>query len=375
MSENRMQRVTAEIDLDAVASNLSEVRRRLGPGVKVMGVVKANAYGHGAVGVAERLVAEGADWLAVGEVTEAVELRRAGISLPLLILGPTLTKNIPVVVRYRVSVTVTDVGFARRLDAEAEKAGEEHGVHIVVDTGMGRLGRFPDEIPALAAEIAGLRHLRLEGIFTHFPAPDREVVMTQVLAFRRLLGELGEQGIDPGIRHAANSSAVFLHPESHFDMVRPGIALYGIDPGGLARRAGGRLRPALRLTSEIVFLKDVPAGASIGYRPGYTSPRATRIATIPIGYAHGYSYRFSNRGRVLVRGEEAPVVGRISMDYTTIDVGHVAGVRVGDPVVLVGTEGDEAIRVEDLAQLAGTIPYEISSRLGRRVKRVFKPRG
>jgi len=366
-----MQRVTAEINLDALKANLAEMRRSVEPRVRVMGVVKADAYGHGAVGVARHLEAAGIDYFGVGDMTEAMELRRNGVRTPILVLGAVLLKNIRVVVEYDITVVCPDAVFAQRLDETAARAGVMAKVHLLVDTGMGRLGLFPKDIPDLAEAVAGCSHLMLEGVFTHFPSSDREVVLAQLRSFRQLTSTLAKRGIEPPLLHAANSSAVFLYPDSHFDMVRPGIALYGIDPVGQLRRAGAKIRPVLRLVTEIVFLKDMPLGSQIGYRPGYVSPKTTRIATLPIGYDHGYTYHCGNRAHVLVRGQEAPVVGRISMDYTTIDVGHIEGAAVGDPVTIIGSDQDLSVRVEDLAQIAGAIPYEVTTNLGRRVRRVF----
>ncbi len=374
-SIREMFRLEAQIDLGAISSNLSEVRRAVGPGVGIMAVVKANAYGHGAVGVAYEAVRSGASYLGVGDVAEAVELRRSGIEAPILILGATPSRYVPVVVEHGLSAAATDPAFVRVLAAAAAGAGRKVKVHVKVDTGMGRLGMFPSGVPGLVREIQNLGNIEIEGVFTHFPSSDREIVMAQVRSFRRVLEEMSGVGVNPRLVHAANSSAIFMHPESHFNMVRPGISLYGIDPSGQLRRAGAALSPVLGLSTEIVFLKDVPAGTSIGYQPGYTAPKATKIATLPVGYDDGYPYSLSNKARVIVRGKEAMVAGRISMDYTTIDVGHVEGVSVGDRVILIGSEGGNSVRVEDLAQIVGTIPYEITVRLGNRVGRVFVNRG
>jgi alanine racemase len=365
------ERVWAEVDLDAVAANLQGVRARVGPGVRVLAVVKADAYGHGAVAVAKRLETEGAYGFGVGDAAEAQELREAGIRAPILVLGAIVPKEIPGVVREGISVSLFSKAMARLLDREARACGRPVEVHLKADTGMGRLGAAPAALLGVARFASTLPGIRIAGAFTHCPASDEDLVTAQRRMFRDFLEALAGEGISPAIRHMANSQVLHFFPQTHFDLVRPGICLYGVDPGNL-RRAGAVLAPALSVRTQIVYLKEVPAGASIGYRPGYKTYRTTRIATLPVGYADGYSTLLSGKVRVLVRGTEAPLAGRVSMDYTTVDVGHVPGVREGDVVTLLGTDGNLTVSANDLAAAMNTIPYEICTMLaGRRVVRKY----
>ncbi|MHC4597571.1 MAG: alanine racemase [Planctomycetota bacterium] len=362
-------RLWAEVNLDAAAENLRAVRKRLGPGVRLLAVVKADAYGHGAVAVARRLEAEGVDGFGVGDASEALELRESSIRGTLLVLGAIVPSEVAPVVEAGISVSLFSMKMAKRLDREARSRGKRVGVHLKVDTGMGRLGLYPEDILAVAREAKRAPGLDLAGVFTHCPANDPELVASQLRAFRELQYTLSDQGVHPGLRHMANSSILHHYTNAHFDMVRPGICLYGVDGGDL-RKAGAILHPVLSVRTQIVFLKTVPPGTSIGYRPGYKTWSATRIATLPVGYADGYATQTSNAARVLVRGLEAPVAGRVSMDYTTIDVGHIPGVREGDPVTLLGRDGDLSVSAEDLSRVINTIPYEVLTMLSS--KRVVR---
>ncbi|MHC5081023.1 MAG: alanine racemase [Planctomycetota bacterium] len=368
-------RLWAEIDLDAIAANFRAVRDHVGPAVRILAVVKADAYGHGAAAVARCLEEEGAEGFGVGDAAEALELREEGIRSPILILGAIVPGEVRAVVAADVSVSLFSHAMARHLHREARAQGKRVPVHLKVDTGMGRLGLAPDKILHIAESASLLKGLHLSGIFTHCPANDPELVSIQLHAFRNLLDALADRGVDIGTRHMANSSVLYHHPSTHFDMVRPGLCLYGVDPGDL-RRVGAVLQPALTLRTPIVFLKEVPAGTYIGYRPGYKTYRATKIATLPVGYADGYSTLTSGRARVLLRGCEAVVAGRVSMDYTTVDVGHIPGVREGDIVTLIGRDGDLEVSAQDLARIMNTIPYEVVTMLAsKRVVRKFKRAG
>jgi alanine racemase len=261
--------------------------------------------------------------------------------------------------------------MARLLNREAHRQNRRVLVHLKADTGMGRLGLPPERLLDVAVCARPMEGLEILGAFTHCPECGAGVVAGQLHLFRTMLDSLRNHGIRPRLRHMANSGTLFNHRSTHFDMVRPGLALYGVDGGDLGDRARGLL-PALSVRTQIVFLKTVEAGAFIGYRPGFRTWRETRIATLPVGYADGYATALCNRARVLVRGAEAPVAGRISMDYTTVDVGHVEGVREGDTVTLLGRDAGASISACDLAAAAGTIPYEILTMLSaRRVPKVF----
>jgi alanine racemase len=362
----RGYRVWAEIDLAALRHNIAAIRRVLDPATRMMAVVKADAYGHGALPVAWTAHEAGCEMLGVGDSGEALQLREAGIPGPILILGAIVEEEIARVAQYDLSVTVHSSDLLPLLDQEARRRGKPLRVHLKVDTGMARLGASPGRALDIAREILEHRNLQLDGLSTHLAsAANPETTREQLDLFRSVVEELAQDGIHPPLLHAANSVGLFTCPEAHFDMVRPGIALYGIDPGPFAK-LGIPLRPVLSLKTQIVFLKGLPAGVSLGYDGRYRSERNTRIATCPVGYNDGFPYLLSNRAEVLVRGHRVPVVGTVTMDYIMADVGGVPEASLGDEVTLIG----EGLRVEELARRTGTIPYEVTCRLGRRVRRV-----
>lgn len=364
-------RTWAEVDLEALEHNLQIVRAEAGEDVGVMLVVKADAYGHGAVPVSWHLLQHGAEALGVGDSTEALELRSAGITAPIVILGAVVEGEIEAVARGGIDVTVHSGDRVRSLRRMLGRGEPKVGVHIKVDTGMGRLGCHPERVPGIAREVRRSRALTLRGISTHLAAAEPgggKLAELQLRRFRRVLRTLDEEGLLPPWRHVHASSGVMSSLPAAFNVVRPGLAVYGIDPHG---REAGDLRPALRWRTQIVFLKDHRRGARIGYGATWRAKRKTRVATLPVGYNDGYRYAFSNRADVLVRGRRCPVIGRVSMDYTTVDVTDVPDASVGDAVTLMGTDGDEQIRAEDLAELADTISYEILCGIGRRVMRHY----
>lgn len=368
------RRVWAEIDLDALSHNLALVRNRAGAGKGVMAIVKANAYGHGAVPVAWHLAALGVHALGVGDSQEAIELRRAGISIPILVLGAIVPGEMASVLAFDISVTVHSAERARVLEHAARRAGRVATVHLKVDTGMGRLGCTPERATEIARLIADSRYLRFAGLCTHFSSVGADqdgFTDLQTSRFDAVTEELRGAGILVPMRHAAASGAILNRIASHLDVVRPGLALYGLSP---LREIQEDLRPVLSLKSQVIFLKDFPAGSPVGYNREYVTPRPTRIATLPVGYNDGYPFRLGGRAQVFVRGRRAPVVGRISMDYLSVDVGAIPGVSVGDEAVLIGRSGQESITAIELAERAGTIPYEILTGLGRRVERVYRSR-
>jgi len=368
------RRVWAEIDLDAISENLRLVRAQA-PGRGVIAIVKANAYGHGAVPVGWHLASQGADALGVGDSAEAIELRRAGISAPILILGAVVPGELADVVAHDIAVTVHTTERVRLLQREARRAGRLARVHLKVDTGMGRLGCTPSRAPTIAQLVHDSDFLRLEGLCTHFACAESsgdEYTARQHALFREVGTRLEAAGIAVPIRHAAASAPALRGAAPELDAIRPGLALYGVSPD---RRLQGDLRPVLTLRTRVIFLKDLPAGSSIGYERSYVTPRRTRIATLPVGYSDGYPWRLGGRGEVLIGGRRAPVVGRISMDYLCVDVGGIPGASVGDEVVLIGRSGAETVEARELADRAGTIPYEIFTRLGRRVERVYRGGG
>lgn len=375
------RRVWAEIDLDAITHNLQRIRERVGalPDGRpraVMAIVKANAYGHEAVPVAWHLSSLGPslriDALGVGDSQEAIELRRAGISIPILVLGAVVSGELPDVVAHDIAVTVHSTERVRLLEREGRRAGRPVSVHLKIDTGMGRLGCSPARAAEIAQLIARCEYLRFDGICTHFSSvgpEDDGFTRNQVETFDRCVEDIVRAGVRVPARHASASAAVLSDVATHLEMVRPGLSLYGIAPHPALQ---GELTPALSLKTQIIFLKDVPGGTPIGYGRTHVTPARTRIATLPVGYNDGYPFRMGGRGQVIVRGRKCAVVGRISMDYLTVDVGQVPGVSVGDEVTLVGSVGSERITVSELAELCGTIPYEILTGLGRRVVRVYR---
>ncbi len=365
-------RVWAEIDLDAVTHNLAVIRRRAGTGVRLMPVIKADAYGHGAIALAHHVVRCGIAGLGVGTSAEALELREAGLRIPILVLGTIVDEEAAAALRHRVEIGIHSSDRVVMLEELAARMGTVARVHLNVDTGMGRLGVLPGSALRLLEEIHAAPHLVLAGVMTHISATQGAIdphTDDQVAAFDGVLEQARARGLLRGWIHAANSAALFTGLGRIYDTVRPGISVYGILPDALA--GAEELQPVMSLASQVVFLKDVPAGTSVGYGSTWTTNRPTRIATLSVGYNDGVSWRLGNRGEVLIRGRRAPIVGRVSMDYTTIDVGEVPGVQVGDTATLFGRAGEEEISVSEVAEVAGTIPYEITCSVGKRVTRVY----
>ncbi len=364
-------RAWTEIDLDALALNLRCVCRRAGRGVRVMLVVKQDAYGHGAVAVAHHALRCGIGALGVGTSQEALELRRAGLQAPILVLGTVVEEELPSCLRHQIHVGLHSVDRCRSLQDLAQTVGLTAQVHLNVDTGMGRLGVSPSLALNLLREVHAASHLRLAGFMTHLSAPDGGHCPSsheQLAVFRGLVSEAKAQGLDCGWIHCLNSAGLFtdLHcvHESAVgtDTVRIGIAAYGALSKHLSPPE--ELRQIMSLRSRVVFLKDIPMDAPVGYGSLWRAPRPTRIATLPIGYGHGLPRNLQNWD-VLIAGRRAPLVGCLSMDYATVDVGHLEGVRVGQEVTLLGRDGDDELRLEDLAHGLGTIPHELTCSLGR----------
>ncbi len=370
--------VKATVDLKAIAANVQALRRITDPGARLMVAVKANGYGHGAVEVSRVALASGADALGVARIEEGIELRRAGIGASILIFGPTAGHWAPKLAAYGLTASVSSYEAARDLAAHVP-AGKQIRVHAKIDTGMGRLGIVVQDDPPQAAvaevgRIQTLQELVLEGVFTHFASADsaaKEFARLQFRRFDRFLKFMEQSGLKVNLRHAANSGAIIDMPETHLDMVRAGISVYGLYPSDEVDRRRVELKPAMTLKSTIVHLKQVPAGFAVSYGSTWRSPKPTTIATVAVGYADGYSRALSNCGRMLVRGRVAPVVGRVCMDLTMLDVGHIPGVAVGDEVVLIGTQAKEEISADQVAALMNTINYEVVSALTARVPRVY----
>lgn len=379
--------IWAEVDLGAVAHNVRELRRCADPRAKVMAVVKADGYGHGAVEVARTALANGAEWLGVARLPEAIPLREAGFDAPILVFGYTPPAEAGRLIDLDLRQSVYSAAAARAYSAVAAALGQRIRVHLKVDTGMGRLGMVPatlsgktpghavgEDFIREATAIARLPGLETEGIFTHFAASDSadtSYAERQLSLFLEVLAALRAAGLEFALRHAANSAAVIALPASHLDLVRPGIALYGLKPSDEVDLAAVSLKPAMALKTRIIHLKPVPAGTCISYGMTYRTPSPTVIATVPAGYADGFRRLFSSRGEMLVGGRRVPVVGRVCMDLTMLDVGSVPGVRVEDEVVVFGRQGGASISADDLARALGTINYEIVCDLTARVPRVY----
>ncbi len=381
MKPQYLRRSWAEINLDHLDYNMEQIRARLSPNCQIMGVVKADAYGHGDLQIAQRLRQQGVGWFGVSNLEEAMSLRRGGFEEEILIFGVTPPEQARRLALYRITQTVFSPEYAQSLSQAAVHQGVQVEVHIKADTGMGRIGFLAlDHLEKAADDIRkacllpGLIHT---GIFTHFSVADelspesREYTQAQFEAFLRLIDQLEQLGIRFRIRHCCNSAGLLLNPKMHLDMVRPGVILYGMHPSPECRNAID-LKPVMELKSIISLIKDLPPHHSVSYgrtfRSG-TSP--VRVATVPIGYADGYSRLLSNKARVLVQGKLAPQIGNVCMDQMMLDVTQIPQAQAGDVVTLLGAQGQNAISADDLAQITGTINYEITCQVSRRIPRVY----
>jgi len=368
----------AQIDLDAIAHNTHEIKSRIGERVQLMAVLKADAYGHGAVQVAHTVLQSGATQIAVARVAEGIELRRGGITAPILILGYVPVSAVGAVVDYRLSLTVTTLELARALSAEVEaRRLAPLPVHIKVDTGMGRFGLLPDEVVDLTQALNAMPGLRVEGLFTHFSsadATDTSYTWQQHRVFMGVLQKLRRAGLTIPLAHEANSAAALRMPETRLDMVRCGIVLYGLQPSSEVK-LNVQLRPALSLHSRVARVCTLPAGSAISYGRTYVTSRTTRVALVPLGYGDGYRRLLSNKGSVLIHGRRCPILGRVCMDQCVVDVSSVPDVQLDDEVVALGRQGDEQISAEEIAALAETINYEVTTSIMPRVTRVYLEAG
>lgn len=368
-------RVQANINLDAIRSNISRIKSKLRKDTKLMVIVKADAYGHGAVAVSKALENDLADAFGVAIIEEAIELRKAGITKPILILGYTPEEQFDLVVSYDVIQTVYQYEMAENLSNEAIKQGKTAKIHIKVDTGMSRLG-FCDSADSVNVirKISALKGIKIEGIFSHFAAADekdKSSAKEQINRFDEFYILLEHEGIHIPIRHLSNSAGVIEFPEAEYEMVRCGILTYGIYPSEYVNHDNIGLIPAMELKSHVINIKEVPAGTGISYGLTYITGRKTKVATIPVGYADGYSRNLSNIGKVIIRGRYAPIIGRICMDYFMVDVTDIEDVRQGDTVTLLGRDGDCEISVETLADWSHSFPYELVCTVGKRIPRIY----
>jgi len=366
----------AEIDLEALAANFQTVKLKVGPDVGVMAVVKANAYGHGAVQCAQRLEREGADWFGVALPEEGIELRNAGIAKPVLCLAGFWGEQATACLQHNLVPVVYRLDMIKAFDRAARERNVIANVHVKIDTGMGRLGVRFDEVSDFARSLGSFKNIRVDGFMTHFAAADEPscgpLTKDQTLRFKNAVAAFREHGFEPTYRHLANSAAVFGQPAARGNLVRPGGVLYGLWRDILAPEDRHvNLRPVMSLHSRITLLKWVHPGETVGYGCTFEASRKTLVATIPIGYDDGYMRALSNCGHAIIRGVYATVIGRISMDLTLIDVTNVPGVQTEDEVIFMGAEGDLSVSAEEIARTAGTLSYEVTCGIGGRVPRVF----
>lgn len=370
--------VWAEVNLDKLEHNIREIKKVCGD-KKIMAVIKADAYGHGALNIAPVLLENGADSFAVAVLSEAIELRRAGIDCPILILGFTPPSFIDDIIKYDIDQTVFSYDFAKSLSECAKRKNKIAKIHIAMDTGMGRIGYLPNEesIDEII-KISELPNLKIMGAFSHFSTADemdKTYTNMQVERFNWFLNELKKREVCIGKTHIYNSAAIIDLQEGLGDQVRPGIILYGYYPSNEVNKDIISLKPVMSLKTNVINIKKLKKGEYVGYGRKFVTKEDTMIATLPVGYADGYSRLLTGKAKVLVKGQFAPVVGNICMDQCMIDVSHIENVNVGEEVTLIGEDGGNSITAEELANLIGTISYEILCVLGKRVPRVYIKEG
>ncbi len=376
---NNTQRAWAEIDLDNIAHNVREIKKHLKPGVRLMGVVKADAYGHGVKETAKTILKNGADCLAVAFIDEAVQLRNCGIEVPIMILGNSAEESIDDLLEYDITPAVFTEEFAKKLSKRATEQGKTAKIHIKVDTGMHRIGFLyggseKENTVKKIMEISKLQGIEIEGIFSHLSTSDEEdtaYTYEQFGRFMELTERLSAEGLDIPIRHIANSAALARFPELQLDMVRAGVIMYGMYPSKGADYHGIALKPAMKFKTRIINVKEVEAGSAISYGRRYVTKEPQKIATIAVGYADGYSRVLSDKTMAIVDGVKVKQLGRICMDQCMIDVSSVNNINIGDEVTLFGESGNVNIPIEDVAELMGTINYEIACIVGRRIPRIY----
>jgi alanine racemase len=368
-------RVVAEVNLDAIAYNVKNIRAIINNETSIMAVVKADAYGHGAVEVAKVALYNGASALAVAMTDEGIQLRNHNINVPILILGYTPELKIEESVKYNLIQTVFTYEMACAISKVATKLGKIAQIHIKLDTGMGRIGfSASKESEDIILSISKLDHIEINGIFTHFATSDemdKTFTYRQAEIFEQFSNALEKRGLYIPVKHAANSGAIMELPQFSFNMVRAGIIIYGMYPSEDVDKAKLSLKPAMGLKTQISYIKNVDKDVSISYGRTYYTKEQSKIATVPVGYADGYSRLLSNCGRVLVKGSYAPIVGRVCMDQFMIDVTGIDDVNIGDDVVLIGCQCDNTITAEEIANCIGTINYEVVCMIGKRIPRVY----
>lgn len=372
---HRLRPTWAEVNLGNLAFNMRSFRRHVPPPTRLMAVVKANGYGHGAAEAGRAALAAGADWLAVALVEEGIRLRQEGLAAPILILGYLPPEGMSLAIHYRLTPAVADLNTFLLFEAEARRQRRKAGIHLKIDTGMGRLGPRAEDSQELIRLALSSAHLELEGVFTHFATADEKekaFTLEQLDKFKEIVETIKKEKPQV-IAHCANSAAAIEVPQSYLDMVRIGISLYGLYPSAQVQPLLP-LKPVMSLHTAVAFIKDVPKGAPISYGGVFVAPRPSRIATLPIGYADGLFRTLSGKAHFLTQGVRIPQVGRICMDYCMADVTDVPGITVGEQVVIFGSQGQETISADELARLAGTISYEILCAVSARVPRHYLQR-
>ncbi|MBI2425145.1 MAG: alanine racemase [Candidatus Hydrogenedentes bacterium] len=362
------------VDGAAYRHNLDMVRQLAGPSAKIMAVIKADAYGHGLVPMARYAEQWGVGMLGVATVDEGAQLREAGLSLPVLVLVQPSRDALPAVIEHRLTLAIADVATAELLGELARKAGKVVPVHCKIDTGMGRQG-FPQESAVQDIQfITRISHIDIEGLLTHFPSadlPEDPFTYNQIRSFRQILRRLDKEGIPYEMAHAANSAGIVNYRSAIFDLVRAGIMTYGVWPS-VSRDGHTLLKPVMQWESTVTQVRHLDPGATVGYGRTYTTPGHMHSAIVPVGYADGYPHALSNQAEVLIQGKRCPVRGSVCMDQIVVDISALNNVRVGDPCVLLGRQDNETIAAEELAQRAGTIPYEIFTGIGARSAREYR---
>ncbi|HSQ91454.1 MAG TPA: alanine racemase [Nitrospiraceae bacterium] len=364
----------ATIDLAALAYNLSQIKRRLSPSCDIMAIVKANAYGHGAVETAHALARQGIKRFAVASLDEGIALRHAGLSASIVGLGALLEDQVPDLLAHRLTPVISDGHILPTLAEAARLRPAPYPIHLKVETGMGRLGLSPEELLSLLDDPILRSSLQIEGLMTHLAdadGTDSAFTERQLGIFRSMLEQTRQRGLTIPFLHTANSAAIVRFPDAHFSLVRPGIMLYGYHTLPPSIPAPD-LKPVLSLQSTIVQLRSIPRGGTVSYNRTFVAQRPTRIAVLPIGYADGYSRRLSHRGSVLIQGRRAPIIGLVCMDMIMIDVTDLGPVRVGEIVTLIGQQGEESIWADEVSNWMDTIPYEVLCGIGHRVPRLYE---
>jgi alanine racemase len=367
---------TAEINLDVLEYNFTQIRRRVSQGIKILAVVKANAYGHGAVRISSELEHLGVDFLGVATCEEGIELRKASIATPIIVLGGFFKGQSVYAKQYDLIPVIYNLESAKELSQCAHKSNSKVKIHVKIDTGMGRLGILPSETKLFFQHLMKLNTLEIEGIISHLADNNQdnqsglEFTQRQASLFKQQIEELHQMGIHPRYEHLANSAAIIEKHPDFFNLVRPGIMIYGAYPSKKFEQVID-LKPVMSLKTKIISLKKVAKGTSISYGRTFVCKKESIIATLPIGYADGYKRSLSNKGEVLIRERKVPIVGVVCMDLVMVDVTEVPGVSLGDDVVLMGSQGDKKITVEEIAEKTGTISYEVLCGISPRVPRVY----